>query len=79
MHQRPVPFAQAMIPIGIDHVVEGFPKGDQPVDQPFDDLNMGIGLARTRHNQQLSLETLGETQDQCLAMVLWGSGNHLFA
>ncbi len=45
--RRAATFAEPVVTIGIRHVVELLAKFDQAIHQPFGDLKMGIGLART--------------------------------
>ncbi len=60
MDNRSIPFAQAVITIRVDHIVERLSKRDQSVDQALNDLNVRIGFAGSRHNQQLALKTFSK-------------------
>ncbi len=57
VHQSSIAFAQAMIAIGIDHVVKGLTQSNQAIDQAFDDLNVSVRFTRTSHDQQFTLES----------------------
>ena len=49
-----------MVAIGIRHVVELLAQFDEAIHQPFGDLEMGVGLARTVNDQQVSLQAFGK-------------------
>lgn len=53
-------FAESVIAVGVDHVVEGFSEFDESVDESFDDLDVGVGFAGAGDDEQFALETGGE-------------------
>ena len=61
MYVRPAPLMEPMIAIGIRHVIELFPKFDKTIHQSFRDLEVRVRLTRPVNNQQIPLQTFGET------------------
>lgn len=37
-------FAEPMIAVGVNHVIKGFSQLDEFVNEPFNDLNVGVGF-----------------------------------
>ena len=56
MDHGSISFTQAVISIRVDHIVERLSQLDEPVNEAFDDLDMRVGLAGARHDEQLALE-----------------------
>ena len=60
VHARTWPFTQAVIAIGIHHVIEGLAHLNQPINQTFNDLDMRVGFTGSRHDQQFAFESLSK-------------------
>ena len=54
VHRCPVSFAKTVVSVGVNHVIKRLTEFDQPINQPFDNLNVSIGFARTGNYQQLA-------------------------
>ena len=59
MDQSAFALAQAMVAIGVDHEIERLAEFNQPIHQPFDDLDVGIRFTRPRDDQELALQAVG--------------------
>ena len=45
VHRRSLPFAESVVAVGIDHVVESLCEFDESIHQSFDNLKVCVGLA----------------------------------
>ena len=50
----PLSFSQAVIAIGVSHVVEAFAQFDESIDETFGDLKVRVGFSGAVDDQQVS-------------------------
>ena len=53
-------FVNAVVAVGVSHVVKLLTQFDEAVDEAFDDFKVGVRFARSVDDQQFSLEAFGE-------------------
>lgn len=58
MYYRPTALAKAVIPVRIDHVIEWLAEFDQPINEPFDNLNVSVRLSGSGDHQQFALRPI---------------------
>lgn len=54
MDRRALAFPQAMVAMGIGHIVEALAQLDEAIDKAFGDLKMRVGLSSAMDNQQIT-------------------------
>ena len=59
VNSSPLALTEPVVAMGIDEVVEAFSQGDEPVHQPFRDLDVRVGFARPGNDQQVAAQPLG--------------------
>ena len=59
MHFRALTFVEAVVAVGIGEIVEAFAQFDEPVHQPFGNLDMRVRLAGADDDQQVAAQALG--------------------